>query len=142
MQQATKQKRAIRKKRRQLTDIPRTVKLTVWARDNGQCIYCKGRRPEYLEPIVNGKRKMASAFYTPSPNAHFIPRSKGGLGVEENIVTLCQLCHHDFDNGKDAERKKDIGKFIENYLKNYYGPEWNVEKLIYSRFKKEGNDEK
>lgn len=136
MKQATKQKIAIRKKRRQMTDIPREVKLTVWARDNGGCIYCQGKRKEYIPPYINGKHKMPSAIYTPSPNAHFIPRSKGGLGVEQNIVTLCQLCHHDFDNGKDADRKKDIGTFIENYLKDYYGPEWDKEKLIYLKFKR------
>lgn len=120
-------------KRSNATDIPREVKLTVWGRDNGQCVYCRGMRGEYKEPIVNGVRKMARAIYNPLPNAHFIPRSQGGLGIEKNIVTLCLLCHHDFDNGKDLKLRKKIYEFVKNYLKNYYGKSWDIEKLKYRK---------
>ena len=30
---------------------------------------------------------------------------KGGLGIEQNVVTLCIQCHHDYDNGKDGDKK-------------------------------------
>lgn len=137
MKQATKQRRAIRRKRRHYTDIPRDVKLTVWERDRGACIYCKGKREEYISSVVNGVKKMASAIYNPQPNAHYVPRSKGGLGIEENIVTLCFLCHHDYDNGKDSEKRKDIDKTVVDHLKNHYGSSWSRERLIYSKYRKE-----
>ncbi len=89
MKKETIKKYVIRKKRSKATDIPRDVKLTVFQRDRGNCIYCNGKRDEYVEPIINGKRKLASAIYNPLPNAHFIPRSKGGLGIEQTIVPLC-----------------------------------------------------
>lgn len=71
------------------------------------------------------------------PNAHFIPRSKGGLGIEENIVTLCtnlteNQCHYKFDFGTRQE-KEEIEAKIEAYLKSKY-PGWDREKLTYRRF--------
>lgn len=61
------------------------------------------------------------------PNAHFISRAKGGLGIPENIVTLCRACHHEFDNGIDREYYCDR---IERYLKKIY-PDWNREKVVF-----------
>lgn len=65
------------------------------------------------------------------PNAHFINRSQGGLGIPENIVTLCPECHFEEDNGKNS---KEYDAKIEKYLRNYYGKEWNKDKLIYRKW--------
>ena len=70
------------------------------------------------------------------PNAHYIPRSKGGLGIEENIVTLCteftlNKCHRKYDFGNKDERKK-IGNIIKNYLQSKYD-NWNEEQLYYKK---------
>lgn len=50
---------------------------------------------------------------------HLIPRSQGGMGVEKNILTLCQRCHREFDEGKD--RDFWMG-FFRAYLEEKYGP--------------------
>ena len=92
-------------------DISNKVKQTVWERDYHRCIYCGS-------PYA-------------MPNAHFIRRSHGGLGIEENVVTLCHKCHHDFDTYKNPL----IKDFIENYLRKKYS-NWNKEKLIYKGDKK------
>ena len=102
------------------TDITRQVKLDVWARDRGRCVVCGNT-------------------YNVMPNAHYIPRSKGGLGIPENIVTLCteltpNKCHRRFDFGTKEERER-IGNIIRNYLKSKY-PEWDENKLIYRKFTK------
>lgn len=55
----------------------------------------------------------------------------GGLGIEENIVTLCNKCHHDFDNGS---RRVEYGYRIQWYLKSIYGDNWNERKLIYNKY--------
>ena len=73
----------MKSKRTKACDISKSVKDKVWLRDNNQCIICHN---------INAM-----------PNAHFIRRSQGGLGIEENIVTLCFRCHHEFDNGKNAK---------------------------------------
>lgn len=63
-------------------------------------------------------------------NAHYISRAQGGLGVEENIVTLCPDCHiHRYDQGTEREQ---IRAFLRNYLKEHY-PEWDEEKLAYKK---------
>ena len=98
-------------------DIPQSVKRKVWERDSGACVACGNH---------NGAL----------PNAHYIPRSKGGLGIEQNIVTLCGpftplRCHDCFDNGTAAERER-IGAKIEAHLRAKY-PGWNKESLVYRK---------
>lgn len=95
--------------RTRATEIPRQVRMTVGVRDNGLCVVC-------------GKMGI--------PNAHFIARSQGGLGIEENIVTLCLSCHHEFDNGKNGKWYENI---IRKYLQEKY-PEWDEKKLIYKKW--------
>lgn len=102
----------MKSKRARATDIPMKVKRNVWERDEFRCIAC-------------GNRQAA-------PNAHYIPRSKGGLGIEENIVTLCLSCHEKMDNS--TERKKMLS-YVKKYLKSKY-PEWDETKLRYGKWTK------
>jgi len=99
------------------TDISMSVKKKVFERDNGRCIVCG-----------NSINVM--------PNAHYIPRRKGGLGIEENIVTLCtnftkNQCHYKYDHTTKENREK-IGKIIREYLKSKY-KNWDEEKLYYKK---------
>lgn len=64
-----------------------------------------------------------------APVAHYIARSHGGLGLEENILTLCSECHRAYDQ---STKRKEMREFFRNYLKSRY-PEWDEEKLIYRR---------
>lgn len=91
------------------TAIPESVKRKVYARDRGKCVVCGA-------PGI--------------PNAHYIRRSQGGLGIEENIVTLCPKCHHDFDNGF---RREEIGAWLSEYLDKWY-PDFPDEKRVYSKY--------
>lgn len=91
------------------TDISQSVKKKVWERDGERCIYCGS-------PYA-------------MPNAHFIPRSHGGLGIEENIVTLCQNCHNKTDN---TTERQHMLYFIERYLKDQY-TNWDKDKLTYKK---------
>ena len=50
-----------------------------------------------------------------------------GLGIPENVVTLCPECHYEEDFGKDTKLYED---YIENYLKCIYGAKWNKEKFL------------
>ena len=93
------------------TDISPKVKAIVYERDKGKCIIC-GR------PGI--------------PNAHYKRRSQGGLGIEQNVVTLCLRCHEDFDNGF---KREEIENYIHDYLKSIYGTSWCEEDLIYNKWK-------
>lgn len=93
-------------------DIPREVRKKVLVRDKGMCIIC-------------GQPGL--------PNSHYIRRSKGGLGIEENVVCMCIDCHNAYDNGSDSNRKEFIQKKTKKYLKGKYGKDWKEEKLIYKK---------
>lgn len=95
-------------KRRNACNIAPSTKTAVWRRD-GCCIVCQS----------------TNAY----PNAHVIPRSQGGLGVEKNIVTLCPHCHRAYDQ---SERRGEIGRLIRRYLEILY-PDWREEDLIYRK---------
>lgn len=63
------------------------------------------------------------------PVAHFIARSQGGLGIEENVVTLCPECHARYDNSADRPM---IRETLRAYLKERYKG-WNEKRLVYRK---------
>lgn len=101
-------------KQTKATEIPKKVKVQVWERDLHKCILCG---------------KLVSWNLA---NAHFIPRSAGGLGIVENIFTACEDCHREQDNGLNSKLYTDK---VENYLKGIYGENWTKDKLVYSKYK-------
>ena len=62
-------------------------------------------------------------------NAHYISRSQGGLGVEENVLTLCPNCHRRYDQTTDRAMLK---LFFGRYLKEHY-PDWDERNLVYQK---------
>ena len=104
-------------KRSKATDISSKVKQRVWERDNGCCVICGNN-------------------YNVMPNAHYISRSKGGLGIEQNIFTACTRltendCHYKFDNGTKEEKAR-LKKIVKTYFINIY-PNWNEKDLYYKK---------
>lgn len=103
--------RARSSKRAKALAISTDVKRRVYERDDGRCIWC-------------GRPGL--------PEAHYIRRSRGGLGIEENVVTLCRDDHYAFDSGS-REQRETMGNFIRDYLAAHYTG-WSEDKLIYRRF--------
>jgi len=97
-------------KRAKALAITNEVREAVYKRDNGRCVFC--HRPG-------------------NPEAHFIPRSLGGLGIEQNILTLCRECHRRFDQGTQNERNW-MRKVLRGYLQEHY-TDWNEDSLIYHK---------
>lgn len=93
------------------TSISTATKKAVWQRDFCRCVLCGS---------INA-----------GPHCHFVRRAQGGLGVEQNIWTGCDICHRRFDSeGTDGplhERMRD-------YFRTLY-QDWDESKLVY---KKEG----
>ena len=92
------------------TSISKTVKCAVFERDGYRCIICGSPQGQ--------------------PNAHYIARSQGGLGIEQNIVTLCATCHRDYDQSTKRPKYKE---YIKKYLMSKY-PQWNENKLVYRKW--------
>jgi len=103
-------------KRTKACAIGKKTKLEVYKRDNGCCIFC-------------GAPGL--------PEAHIVPRSHGGLGVKENIVTACRQCHDSLDNSTD---RKDMLQKAAGYLKGFY-PEWKEELYIFEKWRKDKGGE-
>ena len=94
------------------TSIPKEVKMKVWERDAGVCIFCG-------VPIT---WNLA--------NSHFIKRSHLGLGIEENIFCACLECHHKFD---DTTCRKFMLPIARSHLKSKY-EYWNEDMLVYKKY--------
>ena len=97
-------------KRSNACDIPASVKAKVAERDGSRCLIC-GRIGQ--------------------SHCHYIPRSQGGLGIEQNVVTLCPDCHRDFDNGYHHNEIKVI---LADYLRSQY-PGWDERELVFDKWK-------
>lgn len=91
------------------TAISAATKKLVWERDNRRCILCGDSNA--------------------GPWCHYIPRSKGGLGIEENVVTLCSYHHRILDNGPGRCQVKQA---VQAYLQAIY-PDWNEDRLVYRK---------
>ena len=91
--------------------ISTKTKKKVWDRDGGECIICGNPNAE--------------------PSCHYIRRSKGGLGIEENIVTLCARHHLMLDSPNSPEQKL-LREVVKNYLHRLY-PNFPDEKRIYRK---------
>lgn len=85
------------------------VKKTVYERDGGRCILCGSTRG--------------------LPEAHYIPRSAGGLGIEENIVTLCRFCHHKLDQ---TTERAELLERVKAHLNLWY-PSFSDADRIYKK---------
>lgn len=98
--------------RSKATDITPRVRAEVMRRDNHRCVYCNS---PYALQIAHV----------------FVNRSHGGLGVKENLVTLCIEHHMSLDNGR-LEKSKPIRDVIEFYLRHNYG-EIDIDSLKYKK---------
>lgn len=62
--------------------------------------------------------------------AHVISRAHGGLGIPENIVTVCRPCHGRMDNSVHREIYVNRAK---DYLRGLY-PDWDKINLTYNKW--------
>ena len=100
----------MKSRRSKATDISQKVKEEVYERDKGCCIICGSPG---------------------QPNSHYIRRSAGGLGIPENVVTMCFNCHNAYDNGY---KREEIADKTRKYLMSIYD-NWNEEDLIFNKWR-------
>ena len=96
------------------TFIPAAVKAAVAKRD-----------------CLNGPATCILCGSPGLPNAHIVRRSQGGMGVVENIVTLCPNCHRELDEGKNHEMLMSV---VVEYIKGFY-PDWTPESVTYRKWR-------
>lgn len=103
-------------RRSRACEFPPEVRERIKERDGG-CIFCQIGY------------KMPTTYLPPTDIMHIVPRSHGGLGVEENGVWGCRHHHEMMDNGA---WHKPMVEYCEKYLAARYDG-WSMEKLIYRK---------
>lgn len=78
---------------------------------------------------INCGRPAPAENPTAFSNAHFISRAQGGLGIQENGLTLCPECHRKYDQ---TTARKEMRELFREYLKSKY-QDWDESKLYYRR---------
>lgn len=99
------------------------TRAAIKARD-GCCIFCKMNY--HTEKVTSLDRQMTSIM-------HYIPRSKGGLGIEQNGALGCMRHHTMLDNGYEGRREEMLELFAE-YLRLQY-TDWNEDELVYKKWR-------
>lgn len=60
--------------------------------------------------------------------AHYISRAQGGLGAEQNILTLFPTCHRLYD----STERETYHPILRRYLREHY-ENWTESELIYQK---------
>lgn len=98
-------------------DFDRNTKYAISKRDSiggwPCCVYCGAAAPSELA-------------YS---NAHYIARSQGGLGIEQNGLTLCPICHKRYDQTNERFKMRE---FFREYLRVRY-ENWSEDALVYRK---------
>lgn len=98
-------------------DFDRKAKIAISERDSIDgwpcCVYCGAAAPAPLA----------------WSNAHFIARSQGGRGTPENGLTLCPVCHSNYDQ---TTARREMRSYFREYLMEQYEG-WSEEALIYRK---------
>lgn len=100
-------------KRTKATSISKEVRHEVYERDGHKCILC-GRWVDESHACC-----------------HIIRRSQGGLGIPQNIVTLCDDCHREMDGYGDNRR---LLREAQAYIEAEYGY-IDPQDLVYDKYR-------
>lgn len=109
-------------KRARKAEFTTQARRTIENRDGG-CIFCKMKY--HMEKATWMDCNVLSIM-------HYIPRSKGGMGVERNGALGCHYHHTMLDNGNEGRREEMLGIFKDYLMQQYEG--WNEEDLIYDKW--------
>ena len=107
-------------KRAKATEFDKETRLIIHSRDRGKCLFCE-----------LGKYGKSGCTWI-MDIAHYINRSAGGLGIEENGVLLCRGHHMQFDNGNKGYRE-EMKKDVQAHLQSHYS-HWNEADLYYKKY--------
>ena len=113
----------MKSKRAKAVEFSTKTRNKIKERDGYRCICC-------------GSSNMLSI-------AHMIPRSKGGLGIEQNGALLCAECHFIADQGRDYQERYRINQVLREHLEAHY-PDFSDKDRVYRKYEfygKGGDDE-
>ena len=110
-------------KRARSAEFDTKTRKIIKERDGG-CIFCQ-KRYHMTGALWMDLRTLSIM--------HYIPRSQGGLGIEQNGAIGCHHHHFMMDNGREGRRKEMLGIFREYLMQQY--PDWDESQLTYSKWR-------
>lgn len=117
------------KKKTRQQQFNKATKEKIWQRQYGQCLFCS----------MSFHMEAADDFgYIIFDVMHYINKSQGGLGIEQNGVLGCRYHHSLLDNGNKGLREEMLGIMREHLIQHY--PDWNEEDLYYNKWRIFKND--
>jgi predicted restriction endonuclease len=108
-----------------LLQFDKATREKIVERDNYSCLFCKSGY--HIENM-----NLSNLEFNIFDIMHFIPKSKLGLGIEQNGVLGCRAHHHLLDNGNKGLRSEML-LIMEEYLKQCY-EDWDKSKLVYKKW--------
>lgn len=108
-------------KRSRLCEFSAKEREKIHKRDNETCLFCR-----------LGYHMSSQAGIGDLQIAHFVARSQGGMGVEQNGALLCIYHHQMLDNGNLGNRH-EMETLFREYLKSFY-PDWSEDSLKYNKW--------
>ena len=111
-----------RSKQARAHDFTPKERAFILERDYKGCIFCDAKyRMDEVTEYGRGIREIM----------HYIPRSRGGLGIRQNAAVGCKDHHVMFDNGKYREEMQVI---FRDYLSSLY-PGWSEQDMVYNKWR-------
>ena len=98
--------------------------IRIAERDDNECLFC---RIGYHTELCRSEMLLGIPDIM-----HYINKSQGGLGIEENGVLGCRFHHGLLDNGSRGFRPEML-KIMKEHLMQQY-PDWDEDKLIYKKW--------
>lgn len=112
------------KQRTKKLQFDKDTKMKIVRRQYGQCLFCS------MDYHMECKDEMG---YTIQDIMHYVNKSAGGLGIEENGVLGCRYHHQLLDNGNKGLREEMLS-IMKIHLQEHY-PNWKEEDLVHDKWR-------
>lgn len=109
-------------KRSKACEFSASVRKKIYARQKGQCLFC------LMKYEMDNVEFFELQFHE---IMHVVPRSHGGLGIEQNGVLGCTYHHRLMDNGNKGLRDEML-EICREYLRRVY-PDFDFSQVVYKK---------
>lgn len=112
-----------RSKRSRACEFSTSARIKIHNRQRNGCLFC----------LMNYEMEKAEPYELSIHEImHVVPRSHGGLGIEQNGVLGCKYHHMMMDNGSSGKREEML-EICREYLKRCY-PDYDFSRVIYTKY--------
>ena len=116
-----------RSKRSRACEFSASARIKIYNRQRNECLFC----------LMNYEMEKADPYELSIHEImHIVPRSHGGLGIEQNGVLGCKFHHMMMDNGSSGKREEML-EICREYLRRVY-PDFDFNQVTYMKYPARG----